>query len=76
MPKVQDRLFSLFSFPLHVVVLSLSAPESVCEGGGVVQICVTLETDIERDVEATIETADAFAIGKSYWYNAIKALRY
>ncbi|XP_064407717.1 adhesion G-protein coupled receptor V1-like [Halichondria panicea] len=37
------------------VVLSLSAPESVCEGGGVVQICVTLETDIERDVEATID---------------------
>ncbi|XP_064391467.1 uncharacterized protein LOC135339314 isoform X2 [Halichondria panicea] len=44
------------------VVLSLSAPEFVCEGDGVVQICVTLETDIERDVEATIETADAFAI--------------
>ena len=55
MPEVQDRLFSLFSLPLHVVVLSLSAPESVCEGGGVVQICVTLETDIERDVEATID---------------------
>ncbi len=54
---------SLFS---HAVVISLSAPEDVCEASGTILLCVTLETDLERDAEVSLETIEAFATGKYY----------
>ena len=48
----------------YLVVFSLSAPESICEGEESIQVCVTLETDIEESVQATIETLDGFATGE------------
>ena len=61
--------FSSYQF-IHVifgvVTLSLSLAESagVCEGAGSFAVSVKLKTDIERDVEATVETSDLSAKGK------------
>ena len=52
-------------FLMYTAVLSLSTPNSVCESGGTVEVIVTLETDIERDVAIAIATADNFALGKA-----------
>ena len=48
------------------MILSLSLAESagVCEGAGSFTVSVELKTDIERDVEAIVETSDLSAKGE------------
>ena len=41
----------------------LSVDGSVCESAGSVQVCVILESDIERDAEALVSTFDGYAQG-------------
>lgn len=53
----------LSSLRNYSVEFSLFVNESVCEGDGSVTACVQLETDIERSVEAFLETFDGFAKG-------------
>ena len=44
--------------------LSLAESAGVCEGAGSFTVSVELKTDIERDVEATVETSDLSAKGE------------
>ena len=46
---------------LTVVILVLSGPDSVCEGDGAVEYCVTVLTPFEREVFASVMTSDVTA---------------
>ncbi len=49
---------------LIIAMLTLLPVDPVCEGSGTVPVCVTLQTDIERNVTAIVSAFNGVATGK------------